>query len=441
MEIAQDEIRPLIFNYIFHFFLCIIIFVIHLVIYNKIYWVYKAFSIIFIICSYFGIINVIYPIFPSFFIFKKNFNLKIIKIIGKTTIILLIISSIFGLFISIILIINAINSKLFCKECPFNISLSHLNYIFSSYYGKITNEKNLKESCNSRRCILDTIYLNDEYPYKYLCNYDASDDFKNDKGIYKRKFQNGSEIETKNQVICSRIYNSNDILFNNNELYNYFDLCYILTEFYICKRFNMPKKSYKLSLDIACPETNYLFLLYVLTVLIIIIDIVIVNILFGSEVNSLFNIVQIFNIGVIKPNSNHSTAKSSIESNKENTFKKEKTEVIVSPSSDEENIISINNVINNKKKLYIKNSTDDFLNNDEEDKKTDPVFKGIKIIQNNGKKGEEKSIIIENLVSENNNLVNIFKASKNQNDVNVTTNFENNTNNLNVRDRIEKNNK
>ena len=91
--------------------------------------------------------------------------------------------------------------------------------------------------------------------------------------------------------------------------------------------------------------------------------------------------------------------------------------------------------------MYIKNSTDDFLNNDEEDKKTDPVFKGIKIIQNNGKKGEEKSIIIENLVSENNNLVNIFKASKNQNDVNVTTNFENNTNNLNVRDRIEKNNK
>ena len=123
--------------------------------------------------------------------------------------------------------------------------------------------------------------------------------------------------------------------------------------------------------------------------------------------------------------------------------------MIVSPSNNEENIININNAniannVNNSnnKNINIKNSNGEFLNIDEEDKKTDPVFTGIKIIQNKDKNGQEKKIIVnseENLTSENNNLINVFKRNKNKNDINITTNFEN-INGLNVRDRIEKNN-
>ena len=165
--------------------------------------------------------------------------------------------------------------------------------------------------------------------------------------------------------------------------------------------------------------------------------------------NSLSDIIDIFTLGVRQNKSNHSTAKSSIESNKEETFKKDKTEMIVSPSNNEENIININNVniannVNNSnnKNINIKNSNGEFLNIDEEDKKTDPVFTGIKIIQNKDKNGKEKKIIVnseENLTSENNNLINVFKRNINKNDINITTNFEN-TNGLNIRDRIENNN-
>ena len=442
----QEEIRPLLFNYIFHILLCIIIFILHLVITDRIYWISKALRIIFIICTYIGIIYFVFPIFPTYIVFKKNFKLKIIQIIKKITIILLIISFLFGLMISIVILINTIKSKLFYKECPFNISLAHLNHVFSSYYGTIPEDNHLKDSCKNRRCILDSIDPNDEYPYNYLCNYDPTDDFKKDKVTYIRNLPNDTLIQTKNQLICSRIYNYNDILFNNKELYNYLDLCYFFTEFYFCERFDTPKKTYRLGLNIICPDSNYLFLIYILTALIFVINMIIIEMILRTEMNSLSDIIDIISVGVRKNKSNHSTAKSSIESNKEETFKKDKTEMIVSPSNNEENIININNVNNvnnsNDKNLNIKNSNGEFLNYDEEDKKTDPVFTGIKIIRKKDKNGEEKKIIVnseENLTSENNNLINVFKRNKNKNDINITTNFEN-TNGLNVRDRIEKNN-
>ena len=135
------------------------------------------------------------------------------------TIILLIISFLFGLMISIVVLINTIKSKLFYKECPFNISLAHLNHVFRSYYGTIPEDNHIKDSCKNRRCILDSIDSNDDYPYNYLCNYDPIDDFKNDKDIYIRNLPNDTIIQTKvsfatNKIKLTAVTGCDDSLLN-----------------------------------------------------------------------------------------------------------------------------------------------------------------------------------------------------------------------------------
>ena len=70
------------------------------------------------------------------------------------TLIFLIIAITFGLLISLVFIINSIKSNTFCKECPFNLNLEHLNEVFGSYYGLGKKDSSLKNKCNSRRCVL-----------------------------------------------------------------------------------------------------------------------------------------------------------------------------------------------------------------------------------------------------------------------------------------------
>jgi len=41
------------------------------------------------------------------------------------------------------------------------------------------------------------------------------------------------------------------------------DLCYFLADFYVSKRFNEPEK-YEHDLNLACPETYYLLLVFIL---------------------------------------------------------------------------------------------------------------------------------------------------------------------------------
>jgi len=59
-----------------------------------------------------------------------NYKKRIIQSLKKITLILLIITITFGLMASIAILVNSINSKVFCRECPFNLGLAHLNAVF-----------------------------------------------------------------------------------------------------------------------------------------------------------------------------------------------------------------------------------------------------------------------------------------------------------------------
>jgi hypothetical protein len=312
----------------------------------------------------------------------------------KLTLIFFVFAIIIGLLISAVILINTLFSKTYSRECPFSITLSHLNYLFAEYYNTNPSIDDIKDLCKSRRCMLDEININEKYSYKYLCNYDPSSEFFEKHKIYKKSL-NGKEITSMNQLICSSIAYS-DVSLKTNELYQYLYLCNDFIEFFYCDRFDKPEKKYEIELGESCPEENYLLLSYILCVLIILIDIVITMLPWGVEYISLKRILQLMNVTRRKPNSNSSTQRSSVITNNEESFKKSKTEIIVVPSGNEENIISIN-----RRKLIIQD--DDNINNEENRKTIQP----IKIIQNSERVKINSSINVfgkneQNISTENN---------------------------------------
>ena len=89
-NLDQEEIRPLLFNYLFHFLLFILIFVLHMIINSKIIWISDVYKKLYLFCIYLGLIYCVYPIIPSIMIFLKYFKLKIIYIFKKFSFIFLI---------------------------------------------------------------------------------------------------------------------------------------------------------------------------------------------------------------------------------------------------------------------------------------------------------------------------------------------------------------
>ena len=333
-ETEQQEIKPLIYNYIFHILLFIAYFILHLIIYIKIFWIINSVELIFALGTYINILYFLFPIFPLIVIIKKIYKKNIIFILKLLSLILLIVTSIFGLIIFTVFLINTMKSKLFCKECPFNLSIEHLNKVFGPYYTNNKDEEDIKSLCLSRRCILDQINLHEQYPYTYLCNYDPSDEFDDDK-IYSRFNHNGVKITTNKQLTCFAISpNYHNLNFQHSELLSYLNLCYYYSNFYRCKRFNEPK-NYNIDLDEECPDNNYLLLVYIICILIIIMDIIISLLPWGIEYITFKKVLIIVSIARRKTGSHSSTARSSQISQDNESFKKEKTPIIVLPLEDD----------------------------------------------------------------------------------------------------------
>ena len=357
----------------------------HLIMYNKVFWIFSSLSILYLIGSYINILYMIFPVYPLVLIILKQYKKRIIQTLKKTTLILLIITITFGLIASIAILINSINSKVFCRECPFNLNLAHLNAVFGDYYNTIPKEDDIKYQCTSRRCVLDREEPDEKYPFVYLCNYDPTEEFDFD-DTYIRQFQNGTEVSTNIQIKCQTVTAYYELIyFKNKELQSYLNLCYYLADFYVCQRFNKPEKYYNLDLELSCPETNYILLIFIFSVLIIIIDVIISLLPWGVEYMSLKRIIIVLSENRRKVNSVNSTARSSQISNDEGSFKKEKTPVLILPSIDDINlnIVNRNNDILQLKQSTLKESKI-ALNNTQENERNINIIRPINIkhIQN-----------------------------------------------------------
>ena len=357
----QLEMKYLNYNYIFHFIYFIFVFGFHLFLYYSIHWFNKIIILLFILGSSFIILFILFPIIPIVLLRIKNFKLKLANIFKKITQIFLILSISIGIMISIIFCINTKYSITFCKECPFSYTLSHINFTFSKYFGKMIPYKEKIKKCNIKRCLLYNTNLKDKYAYKYLCNYSPVSELIEDKNnIYKRTLPNGSEIISSNEIICYSLNSKNMILFNNDNnytLYNYLNICYYSTKFYNCERLIEPEIYYKIKDEDTCPNENYLFILYILCLFIIIIDGFISMFPWCVEYSTFSNSFLFINSNNKQQNSCESTRKSTQNSNNIENFKKEPTIIIIRPLTKEiknNNIMRIKNSENHKKEINIK---------------------------------------------------------------------------------------
>ena len=350
----HNSLRFLIAIYIIHIIVIVICFIFNFSLINKIYWLKEILEHIYFIGILSSIILFIQPIIILLFIFfnklKKN-NLIILKIF---TVIYCLTVIIFGFFFSGILMLNAIESPEFCKECPFNLPLQEINSLIKS--------NDLNNKCKERRCVINTvnyeIIKNEDDLYEYLCNYNPASEFEEIKESRDNLDTNSNNINTtekiSDNIICNKISKSNLIIsdLENNLVYNYYDKCNSYTEFYLCERNRFPNK-FDLKENFICPGTNYMNKLVIYCMLDIVLNLIINFIPAILEYHKFVEMLRPQRRIIPKSNSFSSTLHSSqIAENKSETkdkYVRNPTEIIIVCSNNNININNIDNNNDNKK--------------------------------------------------------------------------------------------
>ena len=261
--------------YIIQLCLLIGIIIFNFIIISKIYWLQKILKNIYQIGVYIYIINIILPIISLIFLFKNKIIKKNVKIFKALTMVFSIIAILFGLFFSAVLMINAIESPEFCKECPFILPSSEIISF---------NQNNLNKKCNERRCTLNSqnpgkMEKNEEDMYEYLCNYNPTDEFELVQDSQDIKNNNNNTVTRKKDNIFCVELTQDDIInnseLNNNLVINFYNFCNSYTNFYLCERSQAPDE-FELEENFVCPEKDYITKLVIFCML----D-VLFNLIFG----------------------------------------------------------------------------------------------------------------------------------------------------------------
>ena len=405
-EMYRSNIKSLKRNYIFHLILQGIIIIYNYIFLREIFWLHKLVYYLYMSISIFVAIFFIIPIIPFIFLLLKKFSKKLIRRFKLLSLLFCVLVLIIGLSITIILMINALETTEFCHECPFNLENSYINKIYSEYSSQNINDKILKEECINRRCMFNNKISDIQYLYEYICNYDPHDEFEEIRNV-------SNSNETIDQIKCSKIDNDNNkYYFEENNINYFFDMCKAYNEFYICQRATLPK-NYSLKENYKCPKKDYLRNLAFFCMISVLFNLILGFIPWKLEYNKYKNIIYELrgnNRQVSK--SLNSTQNISKIQKKEESFKKEPTQTIIIYNELEGNIISEDR--ENEKdinEVYI--STEDNLN------KKDNKKEKNKIINKN--KGKNKIII--NLI---NNEIKNTEIGINDDNNKETNRIENN---------------
>ena len=356
------QINLLKISYLFNFLLLGILLIFNLVYIKSIIWksskLNRDFSILIIIFF----IPIFSPlIFFIIIIFKKTYKIFFLLLkIGFITTILSI-----GIAIGILIIYIFIIEEypLFYRNCPFNYDLSDLEIIFYNFMNnKNINSNNkiseLREICENRRCIIQNIFSSDavDNRYFYICNYDSSEDFKEEKD---------------NEIFCEKFTSKEEF---DSKMIMYINLCNSLINFYLCKTKNIPKK-YNIESDYVCPSKENKS--FALEIIITLLNIVIPFSIYLIEFICCKKIMKLLvSLNINRPanqnNENGGTVDTSRKTdlkNNNSSFKKENTQlIIIDKSSNEDKIFNIynkdkslkrknRNIVNNKAESLLINST------------------------------------------------------------------------------------
>ena len=341
----MNEIQPILIKklrnyYISHLIIYLILIIFNFLLLIKIIWLQKSLYYIFLFGSLFSLLYIIIPIIPFSFTLLKKLNKKNIKLFRQITLIFCIISIILGLFFSVVLMINVIESSDFCKDCSFNLPLPSV----------LT-----EDICDKKRCILNNENLYKQYSHEYFCNFDPIVFFEDNKGFFRRKINDTYQITSEYQIICER-YNSNNSLIENEIINKYINVCNNIDEYFVCQRFYEYKK-YKLEENYNCPNEKYFKNVYLFCIINIIITIILSFTPWRLEINCYDEMISSFSPNNKRSDSLCSTQNASkIHENNENIFKKYPTEIIIVCNDGklnlniDKNINSSNNKNNNNNK-------------------------------------------------------------------------------------------
>ena len=442
-SIINKTFKSLKINYVIHLILLIIILIFNFVLVSQIFWLKKIFGNLYLLMNYISIINFIFPMISFIFIIKNKITKKNINKFKIITIIFCTLAIIFGFFFSGVLMINAIESPEFCKECPFNLPLSEINS-FPNY--------NLNKKCNERRCVKnspnpETNIKNENDLYEYICNYNPTDEFDEIKESKDIENNNNNTISKNSDNIFCKELTKDEILnteLENNYSNDFYDMCNIYTKLYICERNQLPNK-FKIEKNFVCPEKDYMTKLVIFCMLN-----VLINLIFGffpwkSELNKYT--ILIMNYEPRRTNQKSNSFSSTINDSKgikenisENNFEKTPTEIIIVCGNKNNNITNsindINNNINNINNMIIKKSTKkiNFMKNFESSEEQSDKNKNKTEIK------FTKKITINNINIINNNTETIYSVNETERNLN-DNNIEQNNKNEEIRVTIyDKNN-
>ena len=318
-----SNIKELKTRYIIQLILCGIIIISNFILFFEIFWLKELFYYLYFSLSFFCIIYFFVPICSLIFIKLKKLTQKNIHKFKKITFILCALVLITGFIFTAILMLNALDSSDFSRECPFNLLNSYINSLYNEYENNSINKNKLKDQCTRRRCLYHNEISDNKYPYEYVCNYDPTSEFASD-----------NNNNTLSQIECIKIEKNyyKNYNFETEEIDKYIEMCNSFNEFYICQR-NKKPKYYSLDEDYKCPQKNYLTYLIFFSMLSVLFNLIINFLTWRAIYIKYKMILKFLNFnnnmqGSTSLNSTQNVTKDEIE-NKEEHFEKEPTKTIV----------------------------------------------------------------------------------------------------------------
>lgn len=354
-EHIQNNSKLLKKNYIVHIIIYGIIIIFNFILLTQIIWLKNFLYNLYFFGSIFDILYFIIPFFPLIYLLLKKFNKKNIKIFRVLTLIFSILSIFLGIYFSVIIMMNAIESPEFCRECPFNIDISYLYTEYNEYFEKVIdkNDNMLINKCSSRKCLLNNENKNNQFTFEFICNYNPTEEFEEFSGPFKKSQENGEIISSDEEIICNKI--KSGFNFEKEIIYKYYDICNSFEDFYVCERFNEPSK-YSLKEDFKCPNKHYLTYLIMFCVLNVFFNLILSFFTWKIEYNKYNDIIASYASNNRRRTSNsHNSTKNSSKLPKDNIqekgFKKTPTEIILVCDEREKNNNIINNIFENENNI------------------------------------------------------------------------------------------
>ena len=249
-----------------HIWLFVLVTVLNIIIYIKIYFLYLIYDIIYLIIIVIFSILICIPLYPLFLLIKQQKLLpNQAKLWKKLSLIISICVIIIGILINVLISLGVNDLFKFYKDCPYNFSYKDISNIFNINYNG-DKYKNLEytnlNKCKDYRCLLIHENTENSSSFIYLCNFDSSYDFEKFEDKIYNAFLSKNVNQKNNQVKC-RYFNEdrfdNKKIFgqrNQEELYtimSYYKICSSIDDFYECDRIDKPKE-YDIDYDFSCPN-------------------------------------------------------------------------------------------------------------------------------------------------------------------------------------------